>query len=276
MDSTAIMALALKLAVQSEVPADSGIDVPAANVKRALFGIDADVGDLLLAKQLGYDLLINHHPTGGGSQVNLPQVLRRHGVLLQLAGVPKDAAERAVDALLDEHESAAHARNYDKLPSEARLLRMPLMAIHNPCDEIGRRVMDEALRAELPKEPRVRDAIQVLNGLPEFKKALTKIVVRMGSEQNPLGTWVVIHGAGTNGGYPVAKAAFDHGIDTVFYIHIDAGHLRRLREEYGREGPKNLIVTGHIASDSLGINVLVRELRKRGVTVDCFSGVLDV
>jgi len=276
MDSKGIMALALRLAGQTEIPADSGIDVPAAKVKRALFGIDADVGDLLLAKQLGYDVLISHHPTGGGSQVNFPQVLRRHGVLLERAGVPRAAAERAVDALLDEHESAAHARNYEKLPSEARLLGFPLMAIHNPCDEIGRRVMDEALRTGLPKDARVRDAVRVLNVLPEFKKGLTKIVVRMGSEQNPLGKWVVIHGAGTNGGHPVAKAAFDHGIDTVFYIHIDAGHLRRLREEYGREGPKNLVVTGHIASDSLGINVLVRELRKRGVTVDCFSGVLDV
>ncbi|TLZ54882.1 MAG: hypothetical protein E6K17_07140 [Methanobacteriota archaeon] len=265
MDTQAIMALALRLAGQSEVPADSGIDVPAADVKRALFGIDADVGDLLLAKQLGYDLLINHHPTGGGSQVNFPNVLRRHGFLLEHAGVPRKAAEAAVEALLDEHESAAHARNYDKLPSEARLLGMPLMAIHNPCDEIGRRVMDETLKTELPKDPRVRDAIGVLNQLPEFKKALTKIVVRMGSEQNPLGKWVVIHGAGTNGGYPVAKAAF-----------VDAGHLRRLREEYGREGPKNLVVAGHIAADSVGINVLVRELRKRGVAVDCFSGVIDV
>jgi len=276
MDTQAIMALALELARQTEVPADSGIDVPASDVRRALFGIDADTGDLLMAKQLGYDLLINHHPTGGSSQVNFPQVLRRHGVLLERAGVPRDVAERAVQALLDEHEPDAHRRNYDRLPSAARLLGMPLMAIHNPCDEIGRRVMDEALRAGLPGSPKVRDAIAVLGRMPEFEKAVTRIVVRMGKEENPLGKWVVMHGAGTNGGHAVAKAAFDHGIDTVFYIHVDAGHLRRLRDEYGREGAKNLVVTGHIASDSVGINVLVRELRKRGITVDCFGGVLDV
>jgi len=275
-DTNAIMALALELARQKEVPADSGIDLLASNVRRALFGIDADSGDLLIAKQLGYDLLINHHPTGGRSQADFPQVLRRHGVLLERAGVPHEAAERAVQALLDEHESAAHARNYDKLPSEARLLGMPLMAIHNPCDEIGRRVMDEALRSGLPANPKVRDAIAVFERMPEFENALTKIAVRMGKAENPLGKWVVIHGAGTNGGYFVAKAAYDHGIDTVIYIHIDAGHLRRLREEYGREGPRTLVVTGHIASDSVGINVLVRELRKRGVSVDCFGGVLDV
>ncbi|TLZ72801.1 MAG: hypothetical protein E6K10_01535 [Methanobacteriota archaeon] len=276
MDTSEIMAVALELAGQTEVPPDSGIDVPASHVRKALFGIDADGSDLLIAMQLGYDLLINHHPTGGESQVRFPLVLSKHADLLERAGVPRKAASAAVQALLDEHESAAHARNYDRLPSEARLLRMPLMAIHNPCDEIGRRVMDETLRRGVSKSSNVRGAIKVLNRLPEFRKALTKIVVRMGDEANPLGKWMVVHGAGTNGGYAVAKAAFDHGIDTVFYIHIDGGHLRRLREEYGREGPKSLVVTGHIASDSIGINVLVRELRKRGVAVDTFGGVLDV
>ena len=33
------------------------------------------------------------------------------------------------------------------------------------------------------------------------------------------------------------------------------------------EGKGNLIVTGHIASDSLGINPFVRGLEKRGVSV---------
>src|SRR5205809_7509891 len=120
MDTQAIMALALRLAGLSDVPPDSGIDVPAANVKKALFGIDADVGDLLLAKQLGYDLLINHHPTGVGSQVNFPQILEKHAVLLEHAGVPREAAQIAVQALLDDPDPAAHALNYENLPSRAR------------------------------------------------------------------------------------------------------------------------------------------------------------
>ena len=69
------MAVALELAGQTEVPPDSGIDVPASHVRKALFGIDADGSDLLIAMQLGYDLLINHHPTGGESQVRFPLVL---------------------------------------------------------------------------------------------------------------------------------------------------------------------------------------------------------
>jgi hypothetical protein len=49
-----------------------------------------------------------------------------------------------------------------------------------------------------------------------------------------------------------------------------------LWELYGREGSKNLVVTGHLASDSIGINALVRELRARRVRVDTYSGIVDV
>ena len=96
----------------------------------------------------------------------------------------------------------------------------------------------------------------------------------MGRAANPLGRWVVLHGAGTNGGYHVAKAAFENGIDTVVYIHVDTGHLRRIQDEFGKRR-KNLVVTGHVASDSIGINVLVRALRERGLEVTCASGIVE-
>jgi len=74
----------------------------------------------------------------------------------------------------------------------------------------------------------------------------------------------VLHGAGTNGGYPVAACAFRHGIDTVIYIHCSHGAIRHLAEEFP---DKNLVVTGHIASDSLGINPFLAELSSRGIEV---------
>jgi hypothetical protein len=276
MDTSAILDLSLSLAKQSDVPPDTTINVAATNVRRVLFGIDVDPADLLLAKDKGYDLVISHHPTGGSAVLDFPKVLAKHADILLRHGVPKDAAEAAIQELQEEREPRAHAENYDHLPSVARLVGIGLMCIHNPCDEIGRRVMDETLRARLPSNPRVRDAVEILRSLPEFRAAKTAIVQRMGRPDAPLGKWAVHHGAGTNGGVPVARAAFDHGIDTVFYIHIDAGALRRLWEVYGREGSKNLVVTGHLASDSIGINVLVRELRAKGIRVDTYSGIVDV
>ena len=245
MDAQEILDVSLRLAKQAEVPADTTINVPATGVRRVLFGIDVDGADLLLAKEKGYDLVIAHHPTGGSAVLDFPRVLVKHADILMRHGVPPAAARSAVQEMQEHREPRAHAENYDHLPSLAGMIGIGLLCIHNPCDEIGRRVMDETLRAGLPPNPRVRDAIEVLESVPEFKKAKTRIVVRMGKSDNPLGKWAVHHGAGTNGGVPVARAAFDHGIDTVFYIHIDAGALRRLWEVYGRDGSKNLVVTGH-------------------------------
>jgi len=275
MNTQEILDLALSLAGQTVVPADTGINVPVGDVRRALFGIDVGTADLAIAKEKGYDLVISHHPTGEAI-LTFPKVLAKHADILKRHGVPADAADAAGAELQADREPGAHAANYDHLPSVARLVGIGLMCIHNPCDEIGRRTMDEALRARLPPNPKVRDAIAILNSLPEFTAAKTRIVVRMGRLESPLGTWAVFHGAGTNGGFPVAHTAFEHGIDTVFYIHIDAGALRRLWDAYGRDGPKNLVVTGHLASDSIGINVLVQELRARGIRVDTYSGIINV
>jgi hypothetical protein len=74
---------------------------------------------------------------------------------------------------------------------------------------------------------------------------------------------VVSHGAGTNGGYEIAKTYFKNGIGTVVYIHVSSGDLARLKAD----GVGNLVVTGHIASDSVGINPFIRELKKRDILV---------
>ena len=269
------MDLAVRLARQSRTPADCEVYVPSQDVHRILAGIDVDVGMLVAAKSLGYDLVLAHHPLGGRAALGIAKVYAGHATHLARAGVPRRAAAAAVRALQDEHAPLLHRQNYDHVPSMARLVGMPLMNVHNPCDEIGRRVMDETIRKGLRKASKVSDAVAALRTLPEFANAETDIVVRMGRPSNPLGRWVVLHGAGTNGGYPVASCAFRNGIDTVFYIHVEPQALNRLRDEFGARGARNLVVTGHVASDSIGINVLVRALRERGIEVTCVSGIVE-
>lgn len=275
MDTQGIMDLAVRLAGQRRTPEDCEIYVPSDSVRRVLFGIDVDTGMLVAARSLGYDLVIAHHPLGGKAALRIAKVFERHAANLARAGVPRKDALAAVRALQDEHAPDLHRLNYDHVPSVARLLGLPLMNVHNPCDEIGRRVMDETIRRSARRSSKVSDAVAALNALREFANAETRIVVRMGRPSNPLGRWVVLHGAGTNGGYPVASCAFRNGIDTVFYIHVAAGPLKRVQDEFGARGLKNLVVTGHVASDSVGINVLVRALRERGLEVTCASGIVE-
>ena len=140
---------------------------------------------------------------------------------------------------------------------------MPYINIHTPLDELGRKIMVQKINEETKKNASVGDVVSALDKLPEFKNAETEIKIRLGEASNNAGKVVVSHGAGTNGGYEIAKTYFKHGIDTLIYIHISPSDLEKLEVD----GKGNLIITGHIASDSVGINPFIEELEKRDVNV---------
>ena len=271
MDTEEIMNLSLKLAGFKEVPEDSAIYWSGKNIEKVLFCIDAGAAELLLAKDLGYDAVIAHHPIGGPAAINFFQVFKRHITQMMVAGVPKKPAENAVKKKLEELEVEAHMRNYAHAIDVAKHLKMPFMNIHTPLDEVGRKIMSEQINKKIGKNSRVRDVVSALMELPEFKNATTEIKIRLGKPENLAGKIVVSHGAGTNGGYEVAKTYFDYGIGTVVYIHISSGDLAKLRND----SKGNLIVTGHIASDSVGINPFIHELQKNGISVTTIGIVKD-
>ena len=272
MNTDRLMQLALEMAGLDEIPGDSAIHHPGDGIERALFGIDLKAPELLLAANRGYDAAISHHPVGGSSTLRFHDVLRRHVDQMVAAGVPNDVADETMRATIEERRVLSSMANYDHDPSVARLLGIAYVNIHTPLDEIGRRRMAEATAA-LDGDATVAELVDLFyETFGEFRNAATEIEVRVGRPGNRTGNVVVSHGAGTNGGYPVAKAYFGHGIDTVIYIHCRPADAKKLAEEFGET--KNLIVTGHIASDSIGINPYVDRLRAEGLEVTTFSGIL--
>jgi len=263
MNTEEIMKLALKLSGLKKVPQDSVIYMRGDNIKKILFGIDAGVPELLLAKQLGFDAVVAHHPQGGTAIIDFYQVFRVHIQLMVDAGVPVEEAENAVKRRLEELEVEMHTRNYGHAVDVAQLLKIPYMNIHRPLDEIARKKMTEKINSRVGKNSTVQDVVFALKEFPEFKKAVTQIKIRIGKPKNPAGKVVVSFGAGTNGGYEVAKTYFKHGVGTVLYAHINPADLEKLRAE----NMGNLIIAGHIASDSLGINPLIHELEERAISV---------
>lgn len=264
MNTEEIMRLALKIAALKEVPEDSAIYTNGDNIRKVLFGIDAGVPELLLAKQLGYDAVVAHHPQAGTALIDFHMVFKRHVQQMTEAGIPAEEAESVVRKKLEDLELEGHTRNYGHAIDVARLLKMPYMNIHTPLDEVGRKIMAEQIKSHVGKYATVLDVVAALDELPEFKDAVTKIKIRLGKAENQAGKVVVSHGAGTNGGYEIAKTYFKFGIGTLVYIHVGVGDLTRLKTE---QSSGNLIVTGHVASDSVGINPFIRELENRGVSV---------
>lgn len=278
--------LSLELVGWDELPKDSGIHVSGENVETALVGIDAESPEIQLAQREGYDLVLAHHPVGVAG-VTFPSVLDQQVTLMTNHGVPKKRAEEAIKDLRRNWKAQAHMANYRHDASIAELLDQPYMNLHLPPDELGRQAFKEAVEESNPET--IDDLRQTFEAFPEMQAAETDVEVRVGNLNNSAGEVAIHHAAGANGGASVAKAYFENGIDTVVYIHADGEAERRLREEFvdddsqndssinqrssiSNSDKKNLIVTGHIASDAVGMNILIDELTARGVDCTTISG----
>jgi len=267
-----LMQLALEMAGLDEIPGDSAIHHPGEGIERILFGIDLKGSELKMAADLRFDCAISHHPVGGLSTLRFHRVLERHVDQMISAGVSRETAEETMAATIESRRILSSMTNYDHDPSVARLLDLPYLNIHTPLDEIGRRRMAEVADGVDADATAAELIDRFYETFGEFRNAETEIEVHVGTPTNRLGRIAVSHGAGTNGGYPVAKAYFDAGIDTVIYIHCRPDDAKKLRDEFG--DAKTLIITGHIASDSVGINPYVDRLRDEGLDVTVFSGII--
>lgn len=264
-----LMKIAMEMAGQTDWPADSMIHVPGKDIKKIIFGIDMGVPEIMLGKQMGYDCVLAHHPDA--RVVTFPDVLDLHIDIMVRNGIPEKEAKEVVARFKDGIAATRHSANYDHAPSFARLLGIPYLNIHNPLDEIGRRRMQEAVDANTNADSTVADVVAALSTIPEIKDAPTKIAVRLGSLTNKAGKTVVVHGAGTNGGSALARLYFQHGTDTVIYIHCAPAEVAKLRQEFPTG--KNLVISGHIASDVAGINPFIEKLESMGLTVTRVSGL---
>lgn len=270
MNTDELMQIALDLVDFDEVPADSAIYVAGDGIERALFGLDIGVGELVLAHQLGYDCVIAHHPVG--VSYRSWRVFERHLDFLMRSGVPKDAAREAVAKKLRALRVGGQTRNYEQVPMAAQRLGMPFLNIHCPMDEMGRRVMQSTVDDVLASDPEATlgDIVGALSALPAAKRAKTEVTALMGEPAARAGKTVAAHGALTNGGYHIARAYFEHGVDTVIYIHISPEDLKRLQEHDAGQ----LVVTSHLIGDALGIEPAIEAMRRRGLEVDVLSEVL--
>lgn len=258
-NTTAIMKAGLDLAGWKKVPADSAIHVKGNDLQKVLISVDVGVGELLLAQSLGCDAVIAHHPIGV-ARINFYKVFDRHVDYLVEHGVPKPVAKKAVVSLIERVEIRTHADIYNDVVGAARLMKMPLVNIHQPCDEYMRKFILQKIKAG--KTEYVSDIVMSVSEIPEFRHAATKVRVRYGSAKAKAGHWALVIAAGTNGGHSIARTYFQYGTDTVIYLHVDPGDLAKMKAD---KLNGNLVVLGHLAGDSVGLNGLADKLEDLGV-----------
>jgi hypothetical protein len=272
MTSEDLIEVALDLAHLTEIPGDSGVHVRSDNIKKVLATIDCEVGDLLLARELNCDAVLTHHPEGAAA-LNGWRLIRNQIDQMVECGVPIAKAEAAIQRRLEQVELNSHARNYGRIVRAAQLLKLAFLNVHVPCDLITRRLLTERLAPFNDPKSRATaaDVVAALQEFPEQRAAATTPQVRLGAPDRFAGRVAVAMGGYTSGGVDVLRAYFEAGVGTVLMMHFPEGDLREAREQ---KLSGNLIVTGHMASDSIGINVYLDELQRLGLKVISAGGIV--
>lgn len=251
---------------------------PEKQVKRAMVGIDIDTGELMMARYLcnhtgkEIDLVISHHPVGR-ALADLSGVLHLQADVLAAYGVPINVAEALMLPRISEVARGILPINHNKPVDAAKLLDLSLMCAHTPGDNLAASFLDKKIKKEKPET--LREIIKLLKDIPEYKeaaklKAGPKIFV--GRPESRAGRIALTEiTGGTEGSKEIYQSLAQAGVGTVIGMHI--------KDEYRTEAEKahvSVIIAGHISSDSLGMNLFLDELEKRGVEIIPCSGLIRV
>lgn len=245
---------------------------PDAEVKRVLVGIDMEVGEVLLADRLRergkpIDLIIAHHPEGR-AMANLYGVMDMQSGILLKYGVPINIAEDIMEERIKEVERRLMPVNHTRSVDAARLLGIPMMCVHTPTDNAVTDFLQSIFDAKKPEY--VSDVLDLLREIPEYAGAMDEVEMGpkavCGSEKRKAGKVFVDMTGGTGG----SKKAFENlaraGVGTVVGMHISDDHRKEAEKNH-----INVVIAGHIASDTLGINIILDHVLK-GVEVVATSG----
>ena len=251
-------------------------------IKKVLAGIDADGAEVLLADRLtekahskgseqGIDLVISHHPTGH-ALASLDEVMDVQVDMYAQAGVPENIAH----ALFEERKSLVKRGigplNHAQAVDTARLLDIPIMAIHTVWDNLGNDFMNKNI--ENKKFDSLEDLLDAINEIPEFTEAVKgkcPPAIVAGSPKSRTGRVVVSFTGGTNPSKQLYIELGKAGVGTVVEMHVPEDAVQELRKMH-----VNVIDAGHMAADSIGANIFLDELEKRGVEVIPCSGLIRV
>ncbi len=242
-------------------------------IKRVLVGIDIEPAEILLAKQIGgVDLVISHHPMGKGL-ANLADVMDLQCDVLNYYGVPINVAEAIMKERIEQVNRLVSGKNHQRTVDAAKILGINLMNVHTPADNLAAQFLKRAIERE--NLERLQDLIDFLCEIPEYKEAIKigagpKIFV--GEPERRCGKICLSEiTGGTEPSPKIYEKMAQAGVGTVVSMHMAEENVKQAQISY-----LNVVIAGHMSSDSLGMNLFLDELEKRGIEIIPCSGLIRV
>ena len=232
-------------------------------IRTIMVGVDIDSSEILTAylmneKGACIDLVMAHHPSGR-ALANLHEVMRVQADVINKFGVNLDIAKKLMEKRIKEVSRSISSRNHEKAVDTAKLMGIPFMCAHTPADN---HVADFLQKSFDRKKPtKVREVLGMLKAIPEYRDGMTKSSgphLIAGKEDNKAGKVFVDMTGGTEGSKKIFARLSQAGVDTVVAMHFSEAHFKSASAEF-----MNVVIAGHIASDNLGLNLMIDSLTNK-------------
>lgn len=252
---------------------DTGSDI-----KRIMVGIDIDTSELLLVDRLNeknpdspYNLVLAHHPVGKGLQ-DLWEVMDMQADMFAQHGVSITTGEGLMGPRAKEIQRLIYPRNSQKPVDAAKHLDISLACVHTVADNHVQRFLEKVVEEKEPET--LEEILKILKEIPEFKEAVrhgSGPIVFAGAPEKRAGKIAVSMTGGTSPSKEAYKKMAVAGVGTVIEMHIPEESRKIAEENF-----MNIVISGHMASDSLGMNLLLDNFEKEGVEISTCSGFIRV
>ena len=246
-------------------------------VERVLVGIDMGIGELLLADRLAQkgravDLVAAHHPEGR-ALADLDQVMPVQADIWRRFGVPIHYGDMVMNARQAEIRRHFHADNTEQAVRAAELLGLPFLCCHTPADNSVQDFIQRRLD-ELGEDGTVDELMAMLKTIPEYRAAVlqgTGPLLFQGDEHVRTGRIMADMTGGTSGPADALDKLAAAGVGTIVGMHMSEDRRKKAEELH-----LNIVIAGHMASDSLGMNLVLDEWERLGVEIVPCSGMIRV
>ena len=242
-------------------------------IKKVLVGIDIKGSELLLADKMGdIDLVISHHPLGS-ALAGLDDVMDLQIDVLKQYGVPVNIAEKLIEKRMSEVARGVSSANHNRVVDMARLLNIPLINVHTPCDNLVAKFVRDKIEDEDPKY--IKDLMKTLHEIPEYEKATQTNAgpeIFVGSKESRTGKIVLTEiTGGTEGSPEIYEKLAQAKAGTIVGMHMSEKHRKNAKKAH-----INVVIAGHISSDSIGVNLFLDQLEKKGIEIVPCGGLIRV
>ncbi|PIQ23914.1 NGG1p interacting factor NIF3 [bacterium (Candidatus Blackallbacteria) CG17_big_fil_post_rev_8_21_14_2_50_48_46] len=241
-------------------------------IKHLFVGIDIGVSELLLVDRLnqkgtGIDAVMAHHPEGL-ALTTLHQAMDLQTDIFHGHGVPINVADQILQREADKTHFEISVGNYNRVVDAARLLELPMLTSHTTTDNLVQHYIEQKIASAQPRL--ISEIMELLSHEPEYNEARKLEAgprLLSGSPDNRCGKIMVDMTGGTDAGTEIYEKLGQAGIGTIVAMHLSPGVREVLEKAH-----VNIVLAGHMSSDSLGLNLFMDQLEARGLKITAGSG----